>query len=461
MPSSQALKLAPAANASAGPKPLGKGPAPVYELPAVHSVQTPRLVRSVARLFAVLLVVSIVTLIFVPWQQNISGAGRVTAYNPIDRQQTIDTPVDGRIVKWYVVEGARVKKGDPIVELADIDPNLPFRLRAERDAAVERIRAANDRQSQIDGRIFELEQQLKNEIVAADFRISQASDRVRAAEQSLEAAEARDLAARLNFERHTSLFPKGLVSKRQLEIAEAERNTVAAELERAKAQLNESLNFRRTAEAERLRTINGSTAAIRDAKASRESARSEIAMAQQSLQPIEVRLNRQATQVVRAPADGTIFRLTQQPNSAVLKSGDEIASFVPDNSEPVVELLVAGNDMPLISKDRPVRLQFEGWPAIQFVGWPSVAVGTFGGVVTLVDPTDNGSGKFRLLVSPDPKDQPWPSTAFLRQGVRTKGWVLLNNVPLGFELWRQFNGFPPTVSNTAPDTGKTEAKGKK
>jgi hypothetical protein len=132
----------------------------------------------------------------------------------------------------------------------------------------------------------------------------------------------------------------------------------------------------------------------------------------------------------------------------VLKAGDEIASFVPDNSEPVVELWVSGNDMPLISEDRKVRLQFEGWPAVQFVGWPSVAVGTFGGVVTLVDPTDNGKGSFRSLVSRDPLDQPWPSTQYLRQGVRAKGWVLLNTVPLGYELWRQFNGFPPVVEQT-------------
>jgi hypothetical protein len=129
----------------------------------------------------------------------------------------------------------------------------------------------------------------------------------------------------------------------------------------------------------------------------------------------------------------------------VLKTGEQIASFVPDNSLPVVELWVSGRDMPLISVGRRVRLQFEGWPAVQFAGWPSVAVGTFGGRVRLVDPTDNGSGKFRLLVEPDPNDKPWPQLRYLRQGVRVHGWVLLNRVSLGFELWRLFNGFAPVV----------------
>ena len=61
-----------------------------------------------------------------------------------------------------------------------------------------------------------------------------------------------------------------------------------------------------------------------------------------------------------------------------------------------------GNDVPLVTVDREVRLQFEGWPAIQFgSGWPNVALGTYGGRVAAVDATDNGKGKFRVLVRPE------------------------------------------------------------
>jgi pyruvate/2-oxoglutarate dehydrogenase complex dihydrolipoamide acyltransferase (E2) component len=173
---------------------------------------------------------------------------------------------------------------------------------------------------------------------------------------------------------------------------------------------------------------------------------------------VETRLQRQATQIVPAPADGTVFRLLVQPGSAVLKAGDEIATFVPNTASPIVELLVNGNDMPLIRKGRPVRLQFEGWPAVQFVGWPSVAIGTFGGRVLLVDPTDNGEGKFRVMIEPDPDDKPWPSLTYLRQGVRVRGWVLLDTVPLGFEVWRQFNGFPPTVAQGSDAPAGSQVK---
>jgi hypothetical protein len=116
-----------------------------------------------------------------------------------------------------------------------------------------------------------------------------------------------------------------------------------------------------------------------------------------------------------------------------------------------VEIWIDGNDAAIVSEGRRVRLQFEGWPAVQFTGWPSVAVGTFGGVVSFID-------HFRLVVVPDPEDEPWPSARFLRQGVRANGWVLLERVKLGFELWRRFNGFPPMLES-APGGADPRATG--
>ena len=133
-----------------------------------------------------------------------------------------------------------------------------------------------------------------------------------------------------------------------------------------------------------------------------------------------------------------------------------------------VEVLLDGNDMPLIQAREvdaqgtvlkpgsPARVQFEGWPALQVIGWPSIAVGTFGGEVVVVDPTDNGKGKFRALIAPKPdlvsrssgktQVRHWPDERWLRQGVRANGWVLLQQVPLWYELWRQMNGFPPVLT---------------
>ena len=98
-----------------------------------------------------------------------------------------------------------------------------------------------------------------------------------------------------------------------------------------------------------------------------------------------------------------------------------------------------------------VRLQFEGWPAVQFSGWPELAIGTFGGRVRQFDAASGGAGQFRVLVEPEEQltGDVWPSPEFLRQGNQAVGWVFLNRVPLGYEIWRRLNGFPPVL---APDS---------
>ena len=69
-----------------------------------------------------------------------------------------------------------------------------------------------------------------------------------------------------------------------------------------------------------------------------------------------------------------------------------------------------------------------------------------------MDSADDGHGKFRILVAPDESDEAWPDARYLRQGVRANGWVLLQTVPVWYELWRQFNGFPPAIAK--PEAGK-------
>ena len=236
-----------------------------------------------------------------------------------------------------------------------------------------------------------------------------------------------------------------------MELAQADHDRAIAELARSQAALNAARNDQTATEADRMKVQADYKALIEDANATR-------AAATGALRPIETRLARQTTQEVRAPRDGVILRLLAQPGSEVLKAGQPLAVLVPETDQNVVELWVKGIDMPLLHVGDPVRLQFEGWPAIQFVGWPSVAVGTFGGKVALVDATDDGTGKFRILVAPDAKDEAWPAKQYLRQGVRTNGWVLLKQVPLWFELWRQFNGFPPTAAKGPASMNEAKEK---
>lgn len=421
---------------------------------ALHAIAVPKAQRVLARVLVVMMLTVAVALIVTPWQQNVTGSGRVIAFHPEERPQNVDAPVEGRISKWYVVEGSKVKKGDPLVDLSDNDPAILDRLQQERLATANTISAAQKRVQTIEDRIRGLETTLKTGVSAARARVQMAIDRVTAAEQSLEAAKSALVTAKLQIQRQKGLAAKGLTSTRNVELAELDLQQKTADVERATATLNAAKNERLSLDSELLRIDADSQSRVDEAWGSHASAMSDVAKAQAELTKVDVRLARQSTQRITAPMNGTVFRVVARQSGELLKSGDLICVLVPDTVNNVVELLMNGNDVPLISKGRSVRLQFEGWPALQFAGWPSIAVGTFGGRVLLVDSTDNGQGKFRVLVEADPHDEPWPGQNYLRQGVRANGWILLNQVPLGYELWRQFNGFPPVVAQSEPGKEK-------
>lgn len=404
--------------------------------------------RIAATLCAIVLGATSLAMIVVPWQQSANGLGRVVAYAPLDRQQIVKSPIDGRVVTWHVREGSKVKTGDPLLEIADNDPAILDRLREERDAQRARIEAAEARVAAIDGRLGRVSTARTAAVESAGQRAKMATSRVRAAEEAERAARAAAATAELNRKRQQALFDKGLTSRRALELAELDALRTTTDQSRAAAALQAANNERSALLSDREKASSDGYAALEDARATRASATAEIASARAELARIEVRLARQHAQRVTAPRDGVVLRLLAAQGTEYTKAGDPLLILVPETDSRAVELWIDGRDVPLVSEGRHVRLQFEGWPAVQFVGWPSVAVGTFGGVVALVDATDDGKGKFRVVVVPQGDE--WPSGRFLRQGTRANGWILLNRVRLGFELWRLLNGFPPAIANEEP-----------
>ncbi len=73
-----------------------------------------------------------------------------------------------------------------------------------------------------------------------------------------------------------------------------------------------------------------------------------------------------------------------------------------------------------------------------------MSTGTFLGTIKVIDPSDDGRGRFRLIVKRK-EGALWPAPELLRQGVRTRGWVQMNQVPLWFEIWRLINDLPPAT----------------
>ncbi len=389
-------------------------PIPRYYTTALRLVKTPNSAIPLARAVALTLIGFIVILIVVPWVQNVAGSGTVTSFSPDQRPQTIDALIDGRIQKWYVKEGDYVKKGDTIVVLRDIDtkfldPDFQKRQEIIRDNEVS-------------------EAQLN--VVEARRKVIQAKEKVSAAKAAVTNANIDANTARLRYERAESLFMQGLASRRELET-----NLLA--LQKA---INDSVRAVTNYEIERLAYENAQT----ELEAKMRIAAAKIAKADLELGNVT---NRRNFSVMRSPIDGYVTRIMQVGDGQAVKKNDKLAIIVPETDDIAAEIFVGSLDAAIIDTGRKVRLQFAGFPAIQAPGggFPDFAIGTFGGIVKVVDAVDDGSGKYRVLVVPDPNDKPWPSRSYLRQGTEVTGWILLNEVPLGYELWRQLNGFPPII----------------
>jgi len=427
-------------------------------LPETLGVPTPHRTVVVAKVLVSVFVLFSLAALLAPWTQNIRGRGRVFAYAPEQRQQPIEATISGRVEKWFVQEGTRVKKGDPIVQLADNDDSFLERLGAERAAIEGRRIAQAQRAETLSNRIESLRRSQRAEISAAEANIQIAQRGVDAAEQDVGAATAEVETNELNLRRQRDLFNDGLASQREFELAELAARQSQAKLASANAKLAASRNRLFQSRAALRRVIASTEAEIENAEASWRSAETEVASTNAALARLDVGISRQQAQTITAPLDGTILRVVGRLGGEQVKQGEVLAVLVPITEDRAVELYVDGNDAALIKPGSPVRLQFEGWPAVQFSGWPSVAVGTFGGRVAFVDASDDGRGNFRIVVVPDPEDSPWPAASYLRQGVLAKGWVLLNRVSLGFEVWRQFNGFPPTTDPPPMATSGKEVK---
>ena len=425
---------------------------------ALHMVRPAGGATKVARRIVITLAVAFVSLFLIPWQQSSFGRGRVIAFAPLDRRQNLEAPIDGRIVTWEVREGSKVKVGDVIALLADNDPDIVARMRLERSAVEDRLLAARARVRSFEDRMTSLETSRTVGFAAAGSRARMARDRIVSAERALDAAVGAEKTAKLNVERQRALAKDGLTSQRAVELAELEMLRTTTDVERGKAASSAAKSEELALKSDQDKGQSDASAQIRDAEAARGNALGEVANAQAELTRIDTRLSRQATQRIVAPRDGTVLHLLVAQGTEMVKAGDPIAVLVPDSEDRAVELLIDGNDLPLVTEGRKVRLQFEGWPAVQFSGWPQVAVGTFGGEVALVDSTDDGKGKFRVVVRPAP-GQPWPETRFLRQGVRAQGFVILGRVSLAYELWRQANGFPASL-DVPPKTSTSESKPK-
>lgn len=387
---------------------------------------------------------------FLPWTQNIRSTGSITTLRQEQRPQQINTIIPGKLVKWHVAEGDYVQAGDTILQLAEIkdeylDPELLLRTREQLAAKQQTISYYQNKADATGSQIKAMGQavilkmeQLQNKLQQLDLAVNSQQNELAAAENDLGIATKQ-------YARQKQMYDSGLVSLTQLEqrnqyyqnalakkiAAENKLAYTRQEINNSKIEINaiqQEYNEKMAkARGEQFQSLSEATTGA-----------GEVAKLQNQVTNYSIR---NGLYIITAPQSGQVNKAMKAGIGEIVKEGEMIVQIIPDKVEHAVEIFVRPVDLPLVQKGQKVRFMFDGFPAIVFSGWPEGSFGTFGGKVSAVETAVSENGKFRVLVTEDPEDTPWPKQ--LSIGTGAMGMALLKDVPIWYELWRNINGFPP------------------
>jgi multidrug resistance efflux pump len=425
-----------------------------FELHSLKTLHTPRSALILERWLVAIGLILLATL-FLPWQQNVNGKGDVSALTPKDRPQNIQNIISGRIEKWLVREGDLVQAGDTLLVISEMkddyfDPNYPKRLQEQLLAKGDAIKSYQTKTQALNNQIIALQENNNFSLQKARNKVRQGYSKVTSDSTDVLAEQVQVNIAQTRYDRGEDQYKNGgLVSLSELESRKLKLQEVRAKYISNQNKLAISRQELINAKIE-LNSINAEySEKIAKAQSDRSSALSSLATGEYELSQLQNKITnvdiRRGQYYIKAPQEGYIVRALKAGIGETIKEGESICTLQPAAPEMAVEMYVRAMDVPLIEPGREVRMQFEGWPSLVFSGWPSVTVGTFGGIVKVIDRIDNGNGEYRLLVVPKIKkgEQPWPKQ--LRMGSGVVGWVMLEDVPVWYEIWRQLNAFPPTL----------------
>jgi len=402
-------------------------------------------------------------ILLMPWTQNVESFGKVTTLDPENRPQTITSRIGGRVERWFINEGDFVKKDDTIAFISEIkddyiDPLLINRSENQIKAKETTLESYEQKINAVNSQIDALNKSLRLKMEQSQNKIVQAKMKIKTDSMDSQTSISNYKVAEEQFKRYEDLFIKGIISKTDLENRKVKLQDALAKKTAAENKYITSKNDLLNAEIELNSVQQDYQEKIMKAESDKFSALSALYDGEGALNKLQNQLAnytmRKGFYYVLAPQDGYITKTYIQGIGEIIKEGTSLCAIVPNQSEQAVELYVNPIDFPLIQNGQTVQLIFDGWPTFVFSGWPGISYGTFSAEVVAFDKAISDNGKFRILAKN--KGQKWPNGIQIGCGV--KGFALLNNVPLIYELWRKINGFPPEFYIQKPTKKENEKK---
>lgn len=401
---------------------------------------------------------------FLPWTQNIQAKGYVTTRLPEQRPQAIQSVISGRLEKWFVREGDFVEAGDTIIFITEVkneyfDPNLVERTSEQLKAKSESVTSYEDKVKALQNQYTALQATLRLKQDQTRNKILQTLNKISIDSVNLVALEANYKIAENQLSRIQELYKKGLKSLTEVQEKELKIQEMSAKVNGQKNKLLNQRNEYSNLLIEMSRVENEYLDKLAKSQSDQQSALSNKLESVASASKLQNQLSnysaRQKFHHLTAPQSGYITKTLKKGIGEIIKDGIDVATIMPAKYDLAIEMYLKPQDLPLISIDNRVRLRFDGWPALVISGWPESSTGLFSGKVVAIDRFISENGFYRILISPDNTEKSWP--AELRVGTGAMAFILLKDVPVWYEIWRQLNGFPADFYGT-DKSKKSEVK---
>ncbi len=434
-----------------------------YQIQAFDKIYRSQKTSKIKRWFWGIMIL-LLLILFLPWTQNIKAKGDVTTRNQEQRPQQINSPIPGKIIKWWVKEGDFVQKGDTILQLSEIkedylDPNLVGRTKEQVAAKKGSINFYEGKVGTAGSQIEALNQARRFKLDQLNNKLRQIENKLTAERAELQAAQNELTLAQDQYQRQEKMYAEGLVSQTQLQQRNLAYQNAQAKKTISENKLAATLQEQAIVKIERSSVEQEYNEKIAKTEGERLQSMGQIAQSQGEVAKLENQVSnytiRNGMYILVAPQDGQIVQARKGGIGEIIKEGENIATIVPNRVDYAVEMFVKPVDLPLVNIGQKVRFMFDGFPAIVFSGWPNTSYGTFGGKVVAVENNIASNGLYRVLVAEDSNDKKWPQQ--LKIGMGAQGIALLKDVPIWYELWRNINGFPPDFYKVE-DTADTKKK---
>ncbi len=417
---------------------------PVFQQCSQHKGQ--KLIYWLAAFLALFII-----FLFLPWTQNVRAKGKMTTLSPDHRPQSIFSTISGRIERWYIREGDFVRKGDTVAFISEVkseyfDPQLLARTQSQVDAKSSAAASYQEKADALSQQVAALNQARNFKLEQTKNKIKQLSAKIVADSMDYAASRVDNEIAIFQLQRTDTLYQKGIksltdVEEKRRKVQETQAKMIGYENKVLVAQ-NELIISQID--------LNGIVSEYADKIAKSNSDRfstvSDLYEAQGSVAKLQSQYANYDARAefyhIVAPQDCYISKIYKQGLGEIIKENEELVAIMPaDFKDIAVEMYIRPMDFPLIKKNQRVMFIFDGFPAFVFSGWENQSVGTFRGLISAVDNMASPNGMYRILISPDPNSKKWPEA--LRVGSAAEGIIMLNDVSIWYEIWRQLNGFPP------------------